>query len=91
LPLLIFRAINVPLAHRGERACLAVVVIVLASLGLDVRVDRVRDRLIRTARFMLVDPRRALAVVTHPSHQVPQARAAGRGEVVAGVSEIMEM
>ena len=48
------------------RACLAVVAIVLASLGLDMRVDRVRDRLVRAARLMLADQRRALIVQTRP-------------------------
>ena len=42
--LLIFRAISAPLAHRGERARLAVAVLVAALLGLDVRVDPVRER-----------------------------------------------
>ena len=75
----------------AERACLAGVAIVLASLGLDMRVDRVRDRLVRAARLMLVDQRRALAVVTHPRHQVSQVRAAGRGELVSCVPEIKEV
>jgi hypothetical protein len=48
--LLIFRAINVQLAHRDQRASGTVVIPVL--LGHDVRVDRAGDRLIRTARLM---------------------------------------
>ena len=39
-----------PLAHGGERARLAVVALVGALPGLDVRVDRARDRLVRTAQ-----------------------------------------
>ncbi len=62
--LLIFRAISGPLAHRGERARLAVVIVAVpltvALLGLDVRVDRVRDRPVCTTRLMLVDQSRAL-------------------------------
>jgi hypothetical protein len=45
---LISRAINVQLAHRDQCARRAVV-IVAALLGLDVPVDRARDRLVRRA------------------------------------------
>ena len=38
----------------------------------------VYKRQVCTTRLMLVDQSRALAVVTRPRHQVPQARAAGR-------------
>src|SRR5450755_4336896 len=54
-------------------------------------VDRVRDRLVRASCLVLVDHGRAFAVVTHPRHQIPQARAAGRGECVARVPQIVEM
>jgi hypothetical protein len=86
---LIFRAISVPLAQRNERARLAVIVLVAALLGLDVSVDRVRDRLVRAACSVLVDHGRPFAVVTHPRHQIPQARAAGRCERVARVPQIV--
>jgi hypothetical protein len=49
---MILRAINGPLAHGGEHARRAIVVIVVSLLGLDVRVDRARDRLVRAARLM---------------------------------------
>ena len=88
---MIFRAISVPLTHGGERARLAVVVLVAALLGLDVGVDGARDGLVRAARFVLVDHGRSLAVVPHPGHEVPQPRAAGRRERVAGMPQIMEM
>jgi hypothetical protein len=48
-------------------------------LGLDVGVDGARNPLVRTARLVLVDQRRAFAVMSHPRHQVLQARAAGPG------------
>ena len=63
----------------------------LRLLGLDVGVDRAGDRLVRAARLVLVDHGRALAVVAHPRHQVPQARAAGRRERVARMPQIMKM
>jgi hypothetical protein len=84
----------VPLADRGERARLAVVLValgVLVPLGLDVRVDRARDGLVRPACLVLVDQRGTLAVVAHPCHEISQPRSAGRGEVVAGVPQIMEV
>ena len=48
---MIFRAISVQLAHRDQCARLAVV-IVAALLGLDVPIDRARDRLVRASRLM---------------------------------------
>ena len=66
---MIFRAINVQLAHRDQCTRLAVV-IVAALHGLDVPVDRAGDRLVRAARLVLVDHRGSLAVVAHPRHQV---------------------
>jgi hypothetical protein len=52
----------VPLAHGGEYARLAVVVIVAAAalLGLDVGVDRIGDGLVRAACLVLVDQGGAL-------------------------------
>jgi hypothetical protein len=41
----------------------------LAPVGLDVEVDRIRDRLVSPTRLMLVDQRGALTVVTHTRHQ----------------------
>lgn len=58
---MIFRAINVQLAHRDQCTRRAVV-IVAALLGLDMPVDRARDRLIRAAGLMLVDHRPPFAV-----------------------------
>ncbi len=56
------RAINVQSASGNERPGRAVVVIVgLVALGLDVRVDRIRDPLVSATRLMLVDQRGALA------------------------------
>src|SRR6266851_7331391 len=88
---MILRAISGPLAHGGEHARRTVVVIVVALLGLDVCVDGVGDRLVRAARLMLVDHGRSLAVVTHPRHEIPQARATGRRERVAGMAQIVKM
>ena len=53
--LLILRAVNVLLAHGGQRACRAVIVLVIILLGLHVPADGVRDRLVRTAGLVLVD------------------------------------
>jgi hypothetical protein len=41
--------------------------------------------------FVLVDDRGALAVVSHPGHQIPEAGAASCGDVVPGVPEIMKV
>jgi hypothetical protein len=41
---LIFRAINVPLAHRSYASRLATIVLIGGLLGLDVAIDGVRDR-----------------------------------------------
>jgi hypothetical protein len=90
-PSLILRAISGPLAHRSEHTRLAVVVLVVGLLGLDVGVDRPRDRLVRAARFVLVDHGRSFAVVTHPRHEIPQARAAGRRERVSRMPQIVKM
>jgi len=50
-----FRAISVQLASGDERPCRAVIGIValVVALGLDVRVDRIRDPLVSVACFML--------------------------------------
>lgn len=90
--LLIFRAVNVPLARWGQHACLRAVVVALISLlGLDMAVDGVRNRPVRSLGLVLVDQRGSLAVVPHPRHEVPQFRVAGRGEGVARMAQIMEV
>ena len=77
------RAIGVQLASRNEPLGRSIVIIALVALGLDVRVDRIRDPLVSATRLMLVDQRGTLAVVPHPCHQVPKTRAAVRRELVA--------
>jgi hypothetical protein len=75
------RAISVQLARRNDRPRRAVVA--LAALGFDVSVDRTGDDPVSAACLMLVDHRRAFAVVTHPRHQVPQRGAAAGSEASA--------
>jgi hypothetical protein len=66
-----FRAINVQLASGDERPGRSIVVVPLVvALGVDVRVDRIRDPVVSAARLMLVDQRGTFAVVPHPGHQV---------------------
>jgi hypothetical protein len=60
-------------------------------LGLDVGVDRVRDRRVGALGLVLVDHRGPLAVVSHPSHQVPEPGAAVGGELVPGVAQVVEV
>jgi hypothetical protein len=50
------------------------------------RVDRARDRPVSVTGFVLVDHRRALAVMSHAGHQVPDANPAGSSETVAGMA-----
>jgi hypothetical protein len=45
-------------------------------LGLHVSIDRIGDGRIGAACLVLVDDRGALAVVTHPCHQVSEPHAA---------------
>jgi hypothetical protein len=59
-------------------------------LGLDVGVDSPGDRLVCAAGFVLVDQGRTLAVMTHPSHEIPQPGAAGRRERVARMAQIVK-
>jgi hypothetical protein len=56
-----------------------------------VSVDRARDDLVGPSCLVLVDDRSALAVVSHPRHQILQACPAGYGEVVAGVPQIVKV
>src|SRR5215475_13315681 len=81
---------NFGLASRDEAPGLAIVALVVA-LGLDVEVDHIRDPLVSAARRMLVDQRGAFAVVPHPRHQVLEARAAVRRELVTRVPQIVNM
>ncbi len=69
---MIFRAISGPLAHRGEDASSAVVALIVVPLGLDVRVDGVRDGPVSAARLMLVDHGRAPAMLK-PNRAKPGA------------------
>ena len=54
-------------------------------------IHRLGDGLVSAACHVLVDDRSALTVMTHPRHQVPEARTAGRREGVARVAEIMKV
>ena len=86
------RAINVPLACGAECAGRGeVVAVVPGSLSVYVSVDRVRDGSVGAACLVLVDNGGAFAIVPHPGHQVSQARAAGRCERVAGMSQVVEV
>jgi hypothetical protein len=63
--LLTYRAISLRDKRPGRP------IVALVALGLDVRVDRIRDPLVSAARLVLVDQRGTFAVVPHPRHQVP--------------------
>jgi hypothetical protein len=66
-------AISGPLTCGDEDTSGPILVIaVVALLGLDVSVDRVRYSLVSAPRLVLVDHRGPLAVVAHPCHQVAQ-------------------
>src|ERR1022692_3155831 len=91
-PFRTIRAISGPLA-RGSQ-CTGGPVLIVAALGLlalDMRVDRIGDRLVSALSLMLVDHRGPLAVVAHPGHQVPEPGAAPGREVVTGVAKVVEM
>ena len=80
------------LARRDQRACGAVIVVSIGVLlSLDMRVDRLRNRLVSTLCLMLVDHRGAFAVVAHPRHQISQARTALGRQVIARMTEIMKV
>jgi hypothetical protein len=86
------RAINVPLPRRDEHAALPIISAALTpTLGLDMSIDRARDRLVSAPRLVLVNHRRTLAVVTQASHQVLDASPAGRCKRVPGVTQVVEM
>jgi hypothetical protein len=59
--------------------------------GAQLTVDHVGDDLVGSARFMLVDERSRLAVVAHPSHEIPELGPALGGERVARMTKIMEV
>jgi hypothetical protein len=80
------------ISRRDQRACGAVIVVsVVALLSLDMRVDRLRNRLVGTLRLVLADHRGAFAVVAHPRHQISQACTARGRQVIAGMAEIMKV
>jgi len=64
----------VQLACWHGHACGAIVPILgTGLLGLNVCIHRLGDSLVSTSCRVLVDDRSALAVVTHPRHQIPEA------------------
>ena len=65
------------------------IVAALRLFGLEVRVDRIRDRLISAPGLVLVDHRGPVAVAPHPGHQVPEPGAAFG--MVPGVAEVAEV
>jgi hypothetical protein len=85
------RAISVPLATRGQSSGRFVAVVVLSRLVVDVRVNRVRDRLVGPARLVLVDHRGPRRVMPHAGHKVAQSGPAVGRELIAGVPQIVEM
>jgi hypothetical protein len=86
------RAISVQLAcWRGHARSAIVPILVVGLLSLDVCIHRLGDGLVSTPGRVLVDDRSALAVVTHPDHQIPEPRAAGRREDVPRVAQIMKV
>jgi hypothetical protein len=78
------RATSVPL-----RSVRAIAVRLLERL--DLSAQRVRDRPARSGRLVLVDQRRASAIVAHPVHQVAQARAGRGGQRVPGMAQVVKM
>ena len=86
------RAISGPLTSGDQYAGRPVLVVAaLRLLGLDVRVDGVRDRLVCAAGFVLVDHRGPVAVVPHPGHQVTERGAALGRKLVPGVAEVVDV
>lgn len=76
------RATNVPL-----RAVRAIAMRLLQ--GLDPGTQRVRDHPARSGRLVLVDQRRAGAVMAHPVHQVTQTRTSRGRQRVPGMTQIV--
>lgn len=54
-------------------------------------IQGVGDQPVAVQRAVLVDQRRIHADVSHPAHQLAQTRAGHRGEVVARVTQIVDM
>ena len=82
------RAISGPLASGDQHAGRTVLIVAaLGLLGLDVRVDGVRDRRVGALGLVLVDQRGPFAVVPHPGHQVSEPGAAVGRELVPGVAQ----
>jgi hypothetical protein len=85
------RAISVQLASGNQRTGCTVILAALVALGLDVRVDRIRDPPVSATRLMLVDQRGTLAIVPHPCHQIPQASTTVRRELVTRMPQVMDV
>jgi hypothetical protein len=63
----------------------------VGAVGLDLGLNRVRDRPVGAPNFVLVDHRRSFAVVAHARHQVTQSGLAFSRQVVSGVAENMNV
>jgi hypothetical protein len=72
-----------------QRVGHAVPLVVIAQFEL--LVDRIRDRFVRPAYGVLVDHGGPHVVVSHPSHQILEARARLGGQHVPGMTKIVEM
>jgi hypothetical protein len=64
----------VQLARGNQRPGRSIVIVALAALGLDVKVDRIRDPLVGATRLMLVK-----AAALAPPRPVPLASGSGLG------------
>ena len=95
------RAITVPLGRRDHRPCRpssassALFAPCRCSgfcpTGFDQRAHRVRDAAVTGVGGVLVDQRCAHRAMTHPVHQFPRSRTRTRGQVVARVSQVVEV
>src|SRR5204863_9067899 len=86
------RAISVQLAcWRGHARGAIVTILGIGLLGFNVCIHCLGDGLLSTACRVLVNDRSALAVMTHPRHQIPEASTAGRREGVTRVAEITKV
>ena len=86
------RAISGPLASGDQDAGRPVFAVASPGvLGLDMRVDGVRDRRVSAPGLVLVDHRGPFAVMPHPGHQVPEPGTALRRELISSVPEVVEM
>ena len=86
------RAIHVRLAHRHQCTCSTVFIV---RSGTCVLVDKAAEPLgdlsVRLTRGVLVDQCGSHVVVAHPSHQVLGCRTRPRGQVVAGMPQVVEV